>query len=110
MLHGGREQKTTGLLNTKEGFESRYSISSYYHIPKDKKLPAMLISHGATDYILAIHPVARYVAKLQQAQKGDNPILFLVDWEGGHLGSENELLYILKFALWQTGHPDFQIK
>jgi len=107
---GGREQKSTGLLGTKKGFESRYSISSYYHIPRDQKLPAMLITHGATDYILTIHPVARYVTKLQQAQKGDKPILFLMDWESGHGGSENELLYILKFALWQTGHPDFQLK
>ena len=107
---GGREQKSTGLLSTKEGFESRYSISSYFHIPPNKKLPAMLISHGATDYILSIHPVARYTAKLQEMQRGDNPILFLVDWESGHSGSQKEFLYILKFALWQTGHPDFQLK
>jgi prolyl oligopeptidase len=107
---GGREQKSTGLLGTKEGFDSRYSVSSYYHIPQNRNLPAMLISHGATDYILTMHPVARYTAKLQQAQKGDRPILFLVNWGGGHLGSQSESLYILKFALWQTGHPDFQLK
>jgi len=107
---GGREQSSTGLLGTKEGFESRYSVSSYYHIPQNRKLPAMLISHGATDYILSMHPVARYAAKLQEMQKGDSPILFLVDWNSGHQGSQSELLYILKFALWQTGHPDFQLK
>lgn len=68
----------------------------------------MLISHGATDYILGMHPVARYTAKLQQMQKGERPILFLVNWEAGHQGSEEEMLYMYKFALWQTGHPDFQ--
>jgi prolyl oligopeptidase len=97
-------------LGTKEGFESRYSVSAYYHIPQNRKLPAMLISHGATDYILGMDPVARYAAKLQEMQKGDRPVLFLVNWEAGHLGSQSELLYILKFALWQTGHPDFQLK
>lgn len=107
---GGREQRSTGLLTTKEGFESRYSVSAYYHIPQNRKLPAMLISHGATDYILEIHPVARYAAKLQEMQKGNSPILFLVDWNSGHQGGQSELLYILKFALWQTGHPDFQLK
>jgi len=106
----GREQSSTGLLGTKEGFDSRYSISSYYHIPKDKKLPAMLILHGATDYILSMHPVARYTAKLQEMQKGERPILFFVDLNSGHGGSQSELLYIMKFALWQTGHPDFQLK
>jgi prolyl oligopeptidase len=107
---GGREQKSTGPLGTKKGFESRYSISAYYHIPQNQKLPAMLISHGATDYILSMHPVARYAAKLQRMQKGEKPVLFLVNWEGGHLGSQSELMYILKFAFWQTGHPDFQLK
>jgi len=107
---GGREQKSTGLLTTKEGFDSRYSISAYYHIPQNGELPAMLISHGATDYILSMHPVARYTAKLQEMQQGDSPILFLVDWNSGHGGSQSELLYMMKFALWQTGHADFQLK
>jgi prolyl oligopeptidase len=107
---GGREQKSTGPLATKEGFDSRYSISAYYNIPQNNKLPAMLISHGATDYILSMHPVARYTAKLQEMQKGNRPILLSVDWNSGHGGSQSELLYILKFAFWQTGHPDFQLK
>jgi prolyl oligopeptidase len=106
----GREQKSSGLIGTKEGFKSRYNISAYYHIPENKKLPAMLILHGATDYILGMHPVARYAAKLQEKQKGDRPILFMVDSNSGHMGSQSELLYTLKFALWQTGHPDFQLK
>ena len=70
----------------------------------------MLIVHGGTDYILNIHPAARYTAKLQHMQKGNRPILFLVDWQSGHHGSEEEMLYIYKFAFWQTGHPDFQLK
>ena len=105
-----RESKTTGPIGTKEGFFASYNISSYYQIPENKKLPAMLISHGATDYILGLHPAARYTAKLQQMQKGNRPILFLVNWEAGHQGSEEEMLYMYKFALWQTGHPDFQLK
>jgi hypothetical protein len=105
-----REQSSSGSLKTQQGFKSRYSISSYYHIPDKEKLPAMLIIHGATDYILSMHPAAKYVAKLQEKQKGDRPILLLVSWEGGHLGSQEELLYTLKFMLWQSDHPDFQLK
>lgn len=105
-----RESKSVGPIGTKEGFMSSYSISSYYHIPENKKLPAMLISHGATDYILDIYPVAKYAAKLQRMQKGNRPVLLLVNWDAGHLGSDEELLYMYKFAFWQTGHPDFQLK
>lgn len=105
-----RESKSVGPIDTKEGFLSSYSISSYYQVPENKKFPAMLIVHGATDYILDLHPALRYTAKLQQAQKGERPILLLVDPESGHHGSEMETIYIYKFALWQTGHPDFQLK
>lgn len=105
-----RESKTVGPIDTEAGFLSSYSVSSYYQIPQNKKLPAMLIVHGATDYILEMHPAVRYTAKLQQAEKGERPILLLIDWQSGHYSSEYELLYMLKFALWQTGHPDFQLK
>lgn len=109
---GARDgNKSIGPKDTPEGFLSNYQHSAYYHIPEGKPLPAMLIIHGATDYILAMSPAARYVARLQERQKGERPILFLVNWEGGHSTiSENEPLYILKFALWQTGHPDFQFQ
>ena len=109
---GARDgNKSMGDKNTQEGFLSNYEQSAYYHIPKEKELPAMLIIHGATDYILSMSPAARYAAKLQQEQKGDRPMLFLVNWEGGHAtANEDEPIHILKFALWQTGHPDFQMK
>ena len=105
-----RESKTVGPIGTKDGFLASYSVSSYYQIPKNKNLPAMLVVHGATDYILEMHPAVRYVTKLQEAQNGNKPKLLLIDWEAGHASSELQLLYMYKFALWQTGHPDFQIE
>lgn len=36
------------------------------------------------------------------------PMLLLMDPSGGHLGGTAEMIDVLKFALWQTGHPDFQ--
>lgn len=102
--------KSIGPRNTPEGFASNYQHSALYHIPQEKELPAMLIIHGATDYILDMSPAARYSARLQLLQKGERPILFLVQWEGGHATvNENEPIDILKFVLWQTGHPDFQL-
>ncbi len=107
---GGREEKSVGPKNTKEGFKSNYDMSSIYHVPKGKALPSMLIIHGATDYILALHPAARYAATLQERQLGDRPILFLTDWESGHSGGGADVFHVTKFILWQSGHPDFQLK
>jgi prolyl oligopeptidase len=106
-----RERGNVGDIKTKEGFESVYSLSALYHIPKNKKLPAMLVVHGATDYIVALTAPARYVATLQARQKGARPQLFYVDWEGGHSGGGlDEIIGTLKFMLWQSGHKDFQLK
>jgi prolyl oligopeptidase len=103
--------RSMGPKNTPKGFASNYQHSALYHIPQGKDLPAVLIIHGATDYILGMSPAARYAARLQEAQRGERPILFWVQWEGGHSTSnENEPIDILKFALWQTGHPEFHLK
>ncbi len=109
----GRGQNDLGPLDTAEGFESRYSISSYYHIVPNNSAPAMLVINGANDYIVPVHNVARYVAKLQNVQKSNRPALFMVDWNNGHndAGTEpDDFIRRWKFLFWQTGHPGFQSK
>jgi prolyl oligopeptidase len=105
---GAREEKSVGPKNTPEGFKSNYAISALNHIPMRKSLPGLLIVHGATDYIISLSPAARYAARYQANQAGNRPVLFRVQWQGGHKGGESEVFDILRFALWQTGHPDFQ--
>lgn len=106
-----RERGSVGDIETKEGFESVYAISSLYHIPRNTKLPAMLVVHGGTDYIIDLTSPARYVATLQAMQTGTRPQLFMVDWEGGHTGSGmDETINTFKFMFWQSGHLEFQLK
>ncbi len=109
----GKGQNEFGPLDTEAGFLSRLSISAYYHIVENKNAPAMLSINGASDYIVPIHNVARYVAKLQNVQKSERPSLFLVDWESGHQEagkSTNDMIRKYKFLFWQTNHPNFQLK
>ena len=108
-----RGQNIFGPLDTEDGFKARLSISAYHHISENKKAPAMLIINGATDYIVKLHNVARYVARLQNIQLSERPVLFMVDWKGGHADagtSRADRIRKWKFLLWQTGHPDFQLK
>lgn len=105
-----RERGNVGDVKTKEGFESVYSLSALYHIPENTTLPAMLVVHGATDYIISLKGPSRYVAALQAKQQGTRPQLFFVDWESGHAGGGiDEIIGTLKFMLWQSGHPEFQL-
>ncbi len=104
-----RERGSVGDIATKEGFESLHSLSALYHIPENKMLPAMLVVHGATDYIIDLTAPARYVATLQAMQKGSRPQLFMVNWEAGHTSSGmDEIISTLKFMFWQSGHAEFQ--
>ncbi|MEP6674083.1 MAG: prolyl oligopeptidase family serine peptidase [Ferruginibacter sp.] len=108
----GKGQNEFGPLDTEDGFKSRLSISAYYHIIENKKAPAMLILNGATDYIVPLHNVARYVAKLQNFQNSERPILFMVDWVNGHNGAGNspkDIIRKYKFLFWQTGNSKFQL-
>ncbi|HRN92235.1 MAG TPA: prolyl oligopeptidase family serine peptidase [Ferruginibacter sp.] len=109
----GRGQNDFGPLDTEEGFQSRYSISAYHHIVPNKSAPAMLVINGANDYIVPLHNVARYVAKLQNVQQSDKPSLFMVDWKNGHNGAGTEphdIIRMWKFLFWQTGNPFFRLK
>jgi prolyl oligopeptidase len=100
-----------GNFETKKDFESAYGRSALYNIPTNTLLPAMLVVHGATDYIVDLTAPARYVATLQARQKGTRPQLFMVNWEGGHTWSgTDESISTYKFMLWQSGHPEFQLK
>ena len=109
----GKGQNEFGPLDTEDGFKSRLSISAFHHIIENKKAPAMLMVNGANDYIVPLHNVARYVAKLQNVQQSERPALFMVDWQSGHQGAgtnPQDMLRRLKFILWQSGHKDFQLK
>ncbi len=58
----------------------------------------------------------KFAAKLQNASISNKPILLSIDFKGGHGLSQkndkkiNEITNIISFALWQTGHPDYQLK
>lgn len=109
----GRGQNDFGPLDTEDGFQSRYSISAYYQVVPDNAAPAMLVINGANDYIVPLHNVGRYVAKLQNVQQSYRPSLFMVDWKNGHDGAGTEpedIIRMWKFLLWQTGHAEFQRK
>ncbi|WP_158447837.1 hypothetical protein, partial [Aquimarina longa] len=60
---------------------------------------------------------AKFVARLQAYNASDNPILFGISFEDGHGGMNNSKLErygkyadVFTFALWQTGHPEYQLK
>ena len=91
-------------------------MDSYLHLEKGVKYPATLVTAGMNDPRVIAWQPAKFAAKLQACNASENPILFWVDYEAGHGRGDTKskafesLADMLSFELWQTGHPEYQIK
>ena len=117
------ENSPNGPVNTPEFGISTDSVEcmalikmdSYLHLKKGDKYPATLITAVMNaPRVIAWQP-AKFAAQMQEFNSSSKPILFLTDFAAGHgIGNTKTKQFenyadILSFALWQTGHPDFQM-
>ncbi len=104
-----------GTIKDSVEFRALFEMDSYHHITSGERYPATLITAGMNDPRVIAWQPAKFAAKLQVANASDQPILFLVDFEAGHgIGDSKTTFFesqadVFSFALWQTGHPDFQL-
>jgi prolyl oligopeptidase len=118
------EEEPNGPVNASEFGTVKDSVEcmaliemdAYLHIKDGLKYPATLITAGMNDPRIIAWEPAKFAARLQAANASDKPILFWTDYAAGHgMGntktkSFESLADVLSFALWQTGHPDYQLK
>jgi prolyl oligopeptidase len=105
-----------GTVRDSVEFMALLEMDSYHHISDGVKYPATLVTAGMNDPRVIAWQPAKFAARLQAANASDKPVLFLTDYEAGHgIGDTKTKQFestadILSFALWQTGHPNFQTK
>ena len=91
-------------------------MDPYLHIQKGVAYPATLITTGLNDPRVIAWQPAKFAARLQEATTSGKPVLFFADDKAGHgMGNSKTkefetLADVLGFALWRTGHPEFQLK
>ena len=108
--------KEFGTVKDSLGFKALYEMDSYHHIKEGISYPAMYLTAGLNDSRVPAWQAAKFTARMLDASTSNKPILLSVDFEGGHgmdssdNKQKNELANALTFALWQTGHPDYQPK
>jgi prolyl oligopeptidase len=117
MPNGLNSVKEFGSKNIESEFKALYEMDAYHHIKKNIKYPATFITTGINDPRVAPWMPVKFAAKLQTDNTAKNPILLKVDYKGGHGGRDLllkqkylNLSDIFAFALWQLGHPDYQLK
>ncbi len=118
------ESRPNGANNTKEfgtvkdslEFKALLDMDSYHHIKKGIAYPSTLLTAGLNDPRIPAWFSVKFAARMQASNTSDNPNLLLIDSETGHGTDDTKLkeferyANILSFALWQTGHPDYQPK
>ena len=114
--NGLNSVKEFGTVKDSVEFRALLEMDSYHQIKDNIDYPAVLIASGYKDSRVATWSPGKFIARLQEANISKNPILFSVDFESGHSVRDNKLKTYQKyadyysFALWQTGHPDYQPK
>ena len=103
-----------GTVKDPEEFKGLMEMDSYLHLKKGTDYPATLITAGMNDPRVIAWQPAKFAARMQADNESDHPILFWTDFEAGHgIGNSKSKSFenfadTFSFALWQTGHPDFQ--
>jgi prolyl oligopeptidase len=102
----------------KDSADSRalYTMDAFHHIQEGTHYPAQMLTCNMNDARVANWQTGKYIAAMQQACTGNNPVLVYVNYHAGHLGgttTEDRFKVVATywaFVLWQCGYPDFQPK
>jgi len=73
-----------GSPDDPEEFKALYAYSPYHNLKDGTRYPATLIITGDhDDRVVPLHSF-KYAARMQQAQKGSNPVLIRIETRAGH--------------------------
>jgi prolyl oligopeptidase len=105
-----------GTVKNREECMALIEMDPYLSIKKGVAYPAALVTTGLNDPRVTAWQPGKFAIRLQQATVSGKPVLFFADDKAGHgMGNSKTkefeaLADVLSFGLWQTGHPEFQIK
>src|SRR2546430_3455042 len=73
-----------GTVKDPEQFKALYAHSPYHHVVDGTNYPAILMPTGANDGRVAPYHSRKMTARLEEANKSDNPILLRTSSSAGH--------------------------
>jgi prolyl oligopeptidase len=73
-----------GTVKDPEQFKALYSYSPYHHVVDGTKYPSILMMTGANDGRVAPYHSRKMIARLDEANKSQNPILLRTSSSAGH--------------------------
>lgn len=111
----GTNYKEFGTVKDSLECMALIEMDSYINLKESVNYPSTLVTAGMNDPRVAPWESGKFIAKLQEVNTSNNPILFAVYKDSGHgSGTTIDQIYqewanVYAFAFWQTGHPDFKL-
>ena len=92
-----------------------FEMDGMQHVRKGVKYPAVICIGGWNDPRVVPWQPGKFAAALQNATASGKPVLMKVNYDNGHFTEDKNVTFAnfadqFAFALWQCGHPDFQLK
>lgn len=99
-----------GSTKNADECKSLFVMDAVAHVESNKQYPAIICATGINDPRVSPWQSAKLIAAFQQLNPKGKPSLLMVNYDGGHFSSDQEMAAQIAFALWQCGHPNFQLK
>ena len=111
--NGDMDAKEFGTVKDSVEAMGLMQMDSYLHVEQGVDYPAVLAIGGINDSRVPVWQPAKFAAALQRASASGKPVLLKVNYDSGHMSAEKFVQFRMladkfAFALWQTGHKDFQ--
>lgn len=92
-----------------------YEMDALQHVKDGTDYPAVICVGGMNDPRVIAWEPGKFAAALQNATTSGKPVLMQVNYDNGHFTEDKAVTFrnfanMYAFALWQAGHPDFQLK
>jgi len=92
-----------------------YEMDGVQHVVSRTKYPALICIAGWNDPRVIAWEPGKFAAAVQNSSISGKPVLMQINYDDGHFTEDRKVTYEnfasqFAFALWQCGHPDFQLK
>ena len=104
-----------GTVTDEKESKALFAMDGLMHVEKGVAYPAVMGVAGWNDPRVVAWQPGKFIAALQNATTSGKPVLLKVNYDNGHFTEDKEVTWAnfadqLAFLMWQTGHPDFQVK
>lgn len=104
-----------GTMKDPTEAKALYEMDGVQHVKAGVSYPAVIAIGGWNDPRVPVWQPGKFAAALQNSSTSGKPVFMKVNYDNGHFTEDREVTWSnfadqFAFVLWQTGHPDFQLK